>query len=1055
MDSILPAYAELHCLSNFSFLRGASHPEELVARAHQLGYSALALTDECSFAGVVRAHAAAKECGLPLIIGSEIRLAGGPELVLLATDREGYGNLSELITRARRRGVKGRYILEAKDLDQGLPGCLALLVPGAVPDVPQARWLAERYAGRAWIAVELLSGPNDKARLAALRELSEACALPLVAAGDVHMHLRSRRRLQDTLTAIRLCKPVAQCGLALYPNAERHLRLRLRLSNLYPRELLDETVRIAARCAFSLACLRYEYPEEIVPPGATPSGHLRTLTAAGLARRFPAGVPEKVQALVEHELALIAELGYEPYFLTVHDIVSFARERGILCQGRGSAANSAVCYALGITEVDPGRMSMLFERFISRERNEPPDIDVDFEHQRREEVIQYIYAKYGRERAALAATVIRYRPKSAIRDCGKALGLELAQVERLAKSLSWWDQRQNLPKRMREAGFDPESPTILRLLALVDALIGFPRHLSQHVGGFVISRGLLSRLVPIENAAMADRSVIQWDKDDLDALGLMKVDVLALGMLSAIKRALELIGQQRSSTFKMSDVPAEDPAVYAMIQQADTVGVFQIESRAQMSMLPRLKPENFYDLVIEVAIVRPGPIQGGMVHPYLRRRQKLEPVDYPSPAVEGVLKRTLGIPIFQEQVMQLAVVAAGFTPGEADQLRRSMAAWKRKGGLEHLEQRLIQGMLARGYSREFAERSYQQILGFGEYGFPESHSASFALLVYVSAWLKRHHPAAFLAALLNSQPMGFYAPAQLVQDARRHGVEVRPVDALASDWECTLESPHPQPLSRPGGAEGPHPLLGERVASAASRVREQPAVRLGLLMVKGLSEAGAARMVQARAQGGFTSVEELMRRAQLDRHELKCLAAANALERIAGHRRLAYWQVAGVETARHLLYEAPVHETDPQLPAPSEGDGLVADYRSLGLTLGRHPLALLRSRLARMRLATAEDVRRLPHGSSVRAAGIVIGRQRPDTSSGVVFVTLEDETGCVNVIVWRDLGERQRRELLGARLMAVYGSVEREGEVVHVIARRLADYSELLGRLTTSSRDFH
>jgi error-prone DNA polymerase len=1025
--SALPAYAELHCLSNFSFLRGASHPEELVARAHQLGYSALALTDECSFAGVVRAHAAAKECGLPLILGSEIRLAGGPQLVLLATEREGYGNLSELITRGWRRGVKGRYVLEAKDLDQGLPGCLALLVPGTVPDIPQARWLAERFAGRAWIAVELLCGANDKTRLAALRELGEACALPLVAAGDVHMHLRSRRKLQDTLTAIRLCKPVAQCGHALYPNAERHLRLRLRLANLYPRELLDETVRITARCSFSLDCLRYEYPEEIVPPGATPSAHLRALTEAGLTRRFPGGVPQKVQALVEHELQLIAELGYEPYFLTVYDIVSFARERGILCQGRGSAANSAVCYALGITEVDPGRMSMLFERFISRERNEPPDIDVDFEHQRREEVIQYIYAKYGRERAALAATVIRYRPKSAIRDCGKALGLELAQVERLAKTLSWWDRRQNLPVRLSEAGFDPESPTVLRLLALVGALIGFPRHLSQHVGGFVISRGLLSRLVPIENAAMPDRSVIQWDKDDLDALGLLKVDVLALGMLSAIKRALALIGRQQGTAFAMNDVPAEDPAVYAMIQQADTVGVFQIESRAQMSMLPRLKPGNFYDLVIEVAIVRPGPIQGGMVHPYLRRRQGLEPVSYPSDAVRGVLERTLGIPIFQEQVMQLAVVAAGFTPGEADHLRRSMAAWKKKGGLEHLEQRLIRGMLERGYAREFAERIFQQILGFGEYGFPESHSASFALLVYVSAWLKRHHPATFLAALLNSQPMGFYAPAQLVQDARRHGVEVLPVDVLASDWECTLEP----------GADG------------------APAVRLGLLMVKGLSETGGERIVQARAQGGFASVEELMRRARLDRHELKHLAASDALLGIAGHRRLAYWQVAGVDTAPQLLAEAPVHETDPQLSAPSEGDGLVADYASLGLTLGRHPLALLRPRLKRMRLAATEDVRRLPHGASVRAAGIVIGRQRPDTASGVVFVTLEDETGCVNVIVWRDLGERQRRELLSAQLMAVYGSVEREGEVVHVIARRLADHSELLGRLAASSRDFH
>jgi error-prone DNA polymerase len=1037
MDSALPAYAELHCLSNFSFLRGASHPEELVARAHQLGYSALALTDECSFAGVARAHAAAKECGLPLILGSEIHLTDGPQLVLLATDREGYGNLSELITRGRRRGAKGRYFLEAKDLDQGLPNCLALLVPGAVPDLAQACWLAERFPARAWIAVELLCGANDKARLAALRALGEACSLPLVAAGDVHMHLRSRRRLQDTLTAIRLCQPLAQCGQALYPNAERHLRLRLRLANLYPRELLEETVRIAARCTFSLDCLRYEYPEEIVPPGATPSGHLRTLTEEGLTLRFPGGVPLKVRNLIEHELELIAELGYEPYFLTVHDIVNFARSRDILCQGRGSAANSAVCYALGITAVDPERMSMLFERFVSRERNEPPDIDVDFEHQRREEVIQYIYAKYGRERAALAATVIRYRLKSALRDCGKALGLDLAQIERLAKSLAWWDKHQDLPERLREAGVDPASPIIWRLLELVDALIGFPRHLSQHVGGFVISRGLLSRLVPIENAAMAERSVIQWDKDDLDALGLMKVDVLALGMLSAIRRALALISRQTGSALAMSDVPAEDPEVYAMIQQADTVGVFQIESRAQMSMLPRLKPKNFYDLVIEVAIVRPGPIQGGMVHPYLRCRERPELVTYQNPKIKEVLERTLGIPIFQEQVMQLAVVAAGFTRGEADQLRRSMAAWKRKGGLEPFEQRLIQGMLTRGYEREFAERIYQQILGFGEYGFPESHSTSFALLAYVSAWLKRHYPAAFLTALLNSQPMGFYAPSQLVQDARRHDVEVLPVDVLASGWECTLEH---------GAGDTP------AVESDASGA---PAVRLGLLMVKGLSEAGARRIVEARAQGGFASVDELMRLAQLDRHELRCLAAGGALECLAGHRRLAYWQVAAVDTASHLLAEAAVHETDPQLRAPSEGEGIVADYRSLGLTLGRHPLALLRPRLKRMRLVAADEVRRLPHGSSVRAAGIVVGRQRPDTASGVVFVTLEDETGCVNVIVWRDLGERQRRELLCARLMAVHGSVEREGEVVHVIARRLADHSALLGRLATSSRDFH
>ena len=1027
MYSALPAYAELHCLSNFTFLRGASHPEELVKRAAELGYAALAITDECSLAGVVRAHVAAKDCGLPLIIGTEVRLEDGPRLALLACDREGYGNLSELITTGRRRSAKGRYSLSRVDLDEGLAECLALLIPGDRPDIGHARWLAERFPGSAWIAVELLCGPNDRARLAQLRELGTASGLPLVAAGDVHMHLRSRRRLQDTLAAIRLGTPVDRCGHALYPNAERHLRLRLRLANLYPAELLAETLNVAERCTFSLDSLRYEYPEELVPEGETPSSHLRKLTDHGLKSRFPQGTPEHVHKLVEHELALIAELRYEPYFLTVHDIVKFARERNILCQGRGSAANSAVCYALGITEVDPARMNMLFERFISKERNEPPDIDVDFEHQRREEVIQYLYRKYGRHRAALAATVICYRPKSALRDIGRALGLDPQQAERLSRNLAWWDDRARLPQRLSEAGFDPASPVIQRLLDLAGTLIGFPRHLSQHVGGFVIARDRLSRLAPIENAAMAERSIIQWDKDDLDALGLLKVDVLALGMLSAIRRALDLIGERRAVRFTMSDVPPEDPAVYEMIRRADTMGVFQIESRAQMSMLPRLAPTNFYDLVIEVAIVRPGPIQGGMVHPYLRRRQGLEPVTYPSDAVREVLSRTLGVPIFQEQVMQLAVVAAGFTPGEADQLRRSMAAWRRKGGLEHFQERLIRGMSERGYERAFAERIYQQILGFGEYGFPESHSASFALLVYVSAWIKHHEPAAFLAALLNSQPMGFYAPSQLVQDAHRHGVQVLAADVMTSQRDCRLEE------------------------------SAEPVVRLGLRMVQGLSQAGAERIVAARRERRFESVDDLARRAALNRHDLKRLAAAGALASLAGHRREAYWDVAAIEAGRHLLRDAPIPESRPVLAAPTEGENLIADYASLGLTLGRHPLALLRSRLARLRFASAEAIRGMPHGRRTRAAGIVTGRQRPDTASGVVFVTLEDETGYVNVVVWRDLGERQHRELLGSRLMGVEGVLEREGEVVHLVARRLMDHSGLLGKLAPAmaSRDFH
>jgi error-prone DNA polymerase len=1019
-------YAELHCLSNFTFLRGASHAEELVTRARELGYAALAITDECSLAGSVRAHVAAKACGLKLITGSEIRFADGPRVVLLATDRTGYGNLSALITSGRRNASKGSYSLALDDIRDGLPGCLALLLADPPPSLEQARQIATVFPGRAWLAVELFRDAGDKKRLAALSELGESAGLPLVAAGDVHMHVAERRALQDTLTAIRLGVPVSDAGAALYPNGERHLREPADLTQLYPSHLLEQTLVIADRCNFSLDELRYEYPEEVVPKGETAISHLRNLTEAGLTRRFPDGVPAKVRAMIEYELALIAELRYEPFFLTVHDIVQFARSRGILCQGRGSAANSAVCYALHITEVNPACMEMLFERFLSRERNEPPDIDVDFEHDRREEVIQYLYAKYGRERAALAATVISYRPKSAMRDVGKALGFDLEQVDRLSKSMSWWDGRQVLPQRLAEAGFDPGNQKVALLMRLIEELMGFPRHLSQHVGGFVIARGKLSHLVPIENAAMAERTIIQWDKDDLDALGLLKVDVLALGMLSAIRRALGEVSRLRGRSFTMADVPREDPAVYDMIGHADTVGVFQIESRAQMSMLPRMRPRNFYDLVIEVAIVRPGPIQGGMVHPYLRRREGVESVSYPSEAVRSVLQRTLGVPIFQEQVMRLAVVAAGFTPGEADQVRRSMAAWQRRGGLEHFERRLIDGMRERGYQEEFARQIFQQILGFGEYGFPESHAASFALLVYISAWLKCHEPAAFACALLNSQPMGFYAPAQLVQDARRHGVEVLAVDVTASEWDCTLE--------RTDGGN--------------------PALRLGLRMVNGLSVEGALRITEARALRGFSSVEDLAQRCQLEQRDLKSLAAAGALASLAGHRRQAYWDVAGIEQGTPLEL-AQVEEVQPTLFPLTEGQDLAADYASVGLTLGRHPLALLRDTLRAQRLVTAAELLTFPHGRLTRAAGLVIGRQRPGTASGVTFITLEDETGQINVVVWRDLGERQRRELLGSRLLAVYGVLERQGEVAHLIAGHLKDLTPLLGDLVTHSRDFH
>ncbi|MBV9362047.1 MAG: error-prone DNA polymerase [Betaproteobacteria bacterium] len=983
----LPDYAELHALSNFSFLRAASHPEELVQRAHALGYRALALTDECSFAGSARAHFAAKECGLHLIHGTEVTVEKS-KFVLLATGRASYGSIASLITTGRRRGKKGTYVLSRADLEK--VNALVLWTPEE--DLSMASWLAERFAGRAWIAAELHCGPNDRAKLQRLQESGQAHGLPLVAAGDVRMHVRSRKRLHDVLTAIRLGKPVAHCGQALEPNAERSLRLRVRLAQLYPHELLAETMTIAERCQFSLDELRYEYPAEIVPEGHTPASWLRKLTEEGLQRRFPGGAEYKVREMAERELALIAELRYEPFFLTVEDLVRYARSENILCQGRGSAANSVVCYALGITEIDPARMNGLFERFVSRERNEPTDIDVDFEHQRREEVIQYVYKKYGRQRAALAATVICYRPKSAVREVGKALGVPMEEVDRAAKGFAFWDQ---------------PIPAENLWMQFAQMLRGFPRHLSQHPGGFVISRGPLAELVPIENAAMPDRTVIQWDKDDLESLGLLKVDVLGLGMLSAIRRALAMVGMD------MQDVPPEDPAVYAMIQKADTIGVFQIESRAQMSMLPRLKPKEFYDLVVEVAIVRPGPIQGGMVHPYLRRRRKEEPESYPSDAVKQVLGRTLGVPIFQEQVMQLAIVAAGFTPGEADRLRRSMAAWKKRGGLEHFEEKLKSGMMRHGYSAAFADGLYKQILGFGEYGFPESHAASFALLVYVSSWLKRHHPAAFCAALLNSQPMGFYAPSQLVQDARRHGVEVLPPDVNASEWDCTLE---------------------------------ERALRLGLRMVSGLPEAAGRRIASDKP---YASVFAL----QLNKKDLRSLAAAGALQSIAGHRRRAHWSAAGA--ARRSPLDSPSDETLPALAAPTEGADIVADYASLGLTLGRHPLALLRGKLKAMGLGDASELHELPHGSPAHVAGLVTCRQRPDTASGVVFVTLEDETGNMNIVVWNRLVERQRRELLGARLLGVHGTIERDGDVVHLVARRLVDHSALLGPLETASRDFH
>ncbi len=1017
-----------------------------MARAQALRYAALAVSDECSLSGVVRAHQEAKRLGLPLIVGAQMTLAAaGPRLALLAMSRRGYGNLVHWITVARRRAPKGRYEALMSDVEgkvpdapmlAGLPDCMALLVVSQALDSPNpfktlfshARWLKTWFGDRAALALPLLRHAHDTLLADLTQQVAALTGLPIVAVGDVAMHVRSRKPLLDALAATRLKCTIAAAGQALAPNAEAHLRSRLRLAALYRPEWLAATLQIAGRCVFSLDELRYEYPEEIVPAGHTPTAWLRELTERGAVERFPGGLPDRVRQTLEQELALIAQLAYEPYFLTVADIVRWAREQGILCQGRGSAANSVVCYCLGVTAVNPAEVTLLFGRFISAERNEPPDIDIDFEHQRREEVIQYIYRKYGRHRAALTAVFISYRPRSALRDMGRALGIDLDRIESVAKSQHWFDGRRVSAERLQENGFDPQSPLCRLWVELTQTLVGFPRHLSQHPGGFIIARDRLSHLVPVENAAMAERSVIQWDKDDLDALGLLKVDILALGMLSALRRALEFVGSKQGRPLALHQIPREDAPTYDMLCRADSVGVFQVESRAQMSMLPRLQPRTYYDLVVEVAIVRPGPIQGGMVHPYLKRRNGEEPEDIPAPELAPALARTKGVPIFQEQVMQIAMIAARFTAGEADELRRSMAAWRRKGNLGEVSEKLVRRMVERGYALDFAQRIQQQIQGFGEYGFPESHAASFALLVYASAWIKQHHPDAFLAALLNSQPMGFYAPAQLVRDAKEHGVAVLPVDVLRSEWTTVLEG-------------------------SAAPLRD---VRLGFSRISGLPQDAAERLVQARREAPFTGAEDLARRARLDAHALSLLAQADALVALSGHRHQAAWAVAGVDTrATALLQATRTHEeTTAALPVPSTADSVIADYRSTGLSLLCHPLALLRKQLAAFKVQPAAVLRTYPNGRLARASGIVTHRQRPETAKGVVFVTLEDETGAVNVIVWPAVVEAQRRALLASQLLTVYGIWQCQGEVRHLVARTLVDHTAMLQGLATKSRNF-
>ena len=1037
MNSCTLPYAELHCLSNFSFLRGASHPQELIAQAATLGYEAIAITDECSLAGIVKAHVAAKKHSIKLLVGSEFILEDGLHLVLIAPHREAYTQLSTLITLARRRSPKGQYSLSLKDLQQRPLALLVIWLPAYqhVDNLHYAKQLKLTFINNLWLGFNNLLCHKSRDHYEEIECLANNINRPAIACGDVHMHCRQRKPLQDVLTAIRLNQPIQKLGDELQANSERYLRPLDELATRYPDHAIIETLAVAGRCSFSLDELRYDYPKELVPPGILPDQYLRELVMHGTKQRWPNGVQPKIMAQIETELRLIKELQYECYFLTDFDIVHFARSKKILCQGRGSAANSIVCYCLFITEVNPDQISVLFARFISKERNEPPDIDVDFEHERREEIIQYIYKKYGREHAALAATVITYRPKSAIRDVGKALGLDDLFVTQLSKSLAWWDRRAELKKRFAEANIQDGAQLAALFLRRVEEIMGFPRHLSQHVGGFIITDSPISTLVPVENAAMPERTIIQWDKEDIEALGLLKIDVLALGMLTAIRKTFDLINSYQPVDIGMSNVPAEDPVTYNMLSRADSIGIFQVESRAQISMLPRLKPRTFYDLVIQVAIVRPGPIQGDMVHPYLRRRAGEEQFEYPNDDIKAVLERTLGVPIFQEQVIKLAMVAAGFSGGEADQLRRAMASWGRNGNLLQFERKVIDGMLARGHDLDFAQRLFKQMQGFGEYGFPESHAASFALLVYVSAWLKCHYPAAFYCALLNSQPMGFYSPSQLIQDARRHHIEVLATDVLHSEWDCSLE-------------------LAEENDSPNNR---QPTLRLGLRLVKGFNKAAAQRISAARINTkGLSHVEQLAHKADLNRHELDSLASANAFISLAGHRHQAHWQMAAIEASRPLI-DTSRNELDDniKLAAPTDVQEVLADYQSTGLSLQHHPMALLRSKAPFKQCKTATELSQLNHGRFVRVAGVVTGKQRPSSASGVIFLTLEDETGNINIVIWESVQTRCRQALMQASILLIKGIMETKDSVIHVIAGDLIDMNHAFQSLKTTSRDFH
>lgn len=1018
-------FAELVCQSNFSFLEGASHPEELVNTAAFLGYEAITISDECSVAGVVRAHAEIKANGLPikLIVGSVFRLAPDLRVCLLCPDKTAYAELCRIITNARRRSEKGHYALSEWDL-KSVKSCLAIWLPAYNDNDRQwAEFFAKFFSERCWIGVSRLLNGNDNTHFATAMSLSEEYCFPLLATNQALFHHPDRQHTQHVLHAIRTRSTVADLGRDGLPNQERSLKTLTKLTRLYPKAWLSESVSIASLCQFNLDELKYQYPSELVPNGYTATSYLRHCVETGIKKRFKQGVPEAIRETIEKELALIHSEQFEYFFLTIYDIVQFAKSRGILYQGRGSAANSIVCYCLEITAVDPRQINVLFERFISKERNEPPDIDVDFEHERREEVIQYIYAKYGRERTALAASVSTFRFKSAFREVGKALGLPESLLGYWLKQFNLRDRTLGWQSQLQELGIDQDGRTVKQLISITEDIIGFPRHLSQHVGGFVISAGPLYELVPVENAAMAERSVIQWDKDDLESLGLLKVDVLALGMLTAIRKAFSLIKARYQQDLSIPFISAHgsDQQVFNAICKGDTVGVFQIESRAQMSMLPRLKPVSYYDLVVQIAIVRPGPIQGDMVHPYLLRRHGKEPVSYPSNEVKSVLSRTMGVPIFQEQVIQLAMVAAGFTGGEADQLRRAMASWKKNGKLRQFRSKLIDGMTQRGYKPQFAEQLFEQICGFGEYGFPESHSASFAVLAYASAWLKYYYPVEFYVGLLNSWPMGFYSPAQLIQDAARHQIYALPVDINKSSIDHTVVDNH--------------------------------RFRLGLRQVNGLSDKAMNTLISKRPEKGFTSLTEI-KSLGLSRSELSALASANALKTLAKDRFNTRWQLMDSQMTLPLLKDQ--SDSTPHMLAPTAVEDLIEDYASLNLSLSQHPVRLLLEQHPLPHLTLANEVLNKAHKSPIRVVGCVVGRQAPGTAGGVTFMTLEDHTGNLNVVVWQSTARLQKKAFISSKILEVRGILERSEEgVTHIIAGKLIDHSDKFEQLLMHSRDFH